>query len=302
MERIAPMLAVAAEPFDSPEHLFEIKWDGVRALAAVEQEAWRLWGRHGADYTDRYPELSVLRQLPAGTMLDGELIRLVGGRADFSALLRRHQLASARKIRWAAAQQPVTYVVFDLLRLGGRSLLEQPLHERRGALLQLLSGRGADGLPLSDGVVGMGRQFFERAVAQGHEGVMAKRLDSRYCPGRRSPDWQKIKPRQQAVCVILGYRSARGPSVSRLLVAARRDGGLHYAGEVGCGLTDKIRHQLHPLLVERHCDRPLVSCGAKHARWVRPELYCLVQFFGWTSGGRLRFPCFRRLLPGGERP
>ncbi len=301
MDRLAPMLAVAAEPFDSPDHLFEIKWDGVRGLAAVEQDTWRLWGRHGADYTDRYPELSVLRQLPAGTILDGELIRLVGGRADFAALLRRHQLTSPRKIRWAAPQQPVTYVVFDLLQLGGRSLLEQPLAERRRELAQLLSGKVAEGLAFSDGMVGAGRQFFEQAVDQGHEGVMAKRLDSRYCPGRRSPVWQKIKPREQSVCVILGYRPARGPSVSRLLVAVRRDGLLHFAGEVGCGLTDKVRHELHPLLVERRRDEPVVSCGAKRARWVRPELYCLVQYFGWTNGGRLRFPCFRYLVPGSER-
>jgi DNA ligase D-like protein (predicted ligase) len=296
MDRIAPMLAVAAEPFDCPEHLFEIKWDGVRALAEVRQQGWRMWGRQEADYTDRYPELAVLKNLPAGTILDGELVRLAGGRADFAAILSRHQRTSARKIRWAAAHRPVTYVVFDLLQLDGRSLLDEPLHERRRRLAELLVVANTERLMFSDGAVGSGREFFRQVVEQAHEGMMAKRLDSRYFPGRRSPAWQKIKPRQQTACVIIGYRSGKGSSVRSLLVAAERNGELQYAGEVGVGLTDKLRRELQGLLFERHCDQPLVPCGAKRARWVRPEVYCLVQFFGWTKGGRLRFPCFRQLL------
>jgi len=298
MDRIAPMLAVAAEPFDCPEHLFEIKWDGVRALAEVRQQGWRMWGRQEADYTDRYPELAGLKNLPAGTILDGELVRLAGGRADFAAILSRHQRTSARKIRWAAARQPVTYVVFDLLQLDGRSLLNEPLHERRRRLAELLAVGNTDRLVFSDAAVGSGREFFRQVVEQGHEGVMAKRLDSRYFPGRRSPAWQKIKPRQQTACVIIGYRSGKGSSVRSLLVAAERNGELQYAGEVGIGLTDKLRREVQALLVVRHCDQPLVPCGAKRAHWVRPDLYCLVRFFGWTNGGRLRFPCFRHLLPG----
>ena len=100
LPRVLPMLAVAAEPFDSPEYSFEIKWDGVRALAAVEESDWRLWGRELADYTARYPELDVLRRLPAGTLVDGELVAFdVAGRADLRMLLRRHGLTDPWRVR-----------------------------------------------------------------------------------------------------------------------------------------------------------------------------------------------------------
>jgi bifunctional non-homologous end joining protein LigD len=92
---LEPMLAVAAAPFDSAQHSFEVKWDGVRALAAVEAAGWRLWGRGLSEYTPRYPELEVVRRLPAGTLVDGELVVLRAGRPDLAALLRRHQLVQA---------------------------------------------------------------------------------------------------------------------------------------------------------------------------------------------------------------
>src|SRR5947209_19862974 len=103
----APMLAVPAPPFDAPDYVFEIKWDGVRALAAVEADGWRLWGRGLADYTARYPELAVLQRLPAGTLVDGELVALRDGRADLAHLLRRHQLVDAIKVRQARCWCPV---------------------------------------------------------------------------------------------------------------------------------------------------------------------------------------------------
>ena len=125
-----PMLAVASEPFDSNDYLFEVKWDGVRAIACVQNDRWRLWGRELADYTDRYPELDALRRLPSGTVLDGELVVLRDGRADLSAILRRHHLASTRKIQQASRHLPVTYVLFDCLYHQGRPLFDQPLAAR----------------------------------------------------------------------------------------------------------------------------------------------------------------------------
>ena len=116
LPRVLPMLAVAAEPFDSAEYSFEIKYDGVRALAAVEQGGWRLWGRERADYTARYPELDVLRRLPAGTLVDGELVAFdEEGRPKLRRLLRRHGLTDPWRIRQAKQWCPVRYVLFDLL-------------------------------------------------------------------------------------------------------------------------------------------------------------------------------------------
>src|SRR5262245_26735804 len=115
LPQVLPMLAVAAEPFDAPEYSFEIKYDGVRALAAVDRAGWRLWGRERADYTARYPELDVLRRLPAGTLVDGELVVFdENGRPDLQRLLRRHVLNDPWRIRQAKQWCPVRSVLFDL--------------------------------------------------------------------------------------------------------------------------------------------------------------------------------------------
>jgi ATP-dependent DNA ligase len=191
---LLPMLAVSAQPFDSAEHGFEIKWDGVRALAAVQATGWRLWGREQADYTSRYPELEVLREFPAGTLVDGELVALREGLPDLSWLLRRHLLTDSWKIRQAHCWCPVLYVLFDLLYLEDRCLLHEPWALRRELLAELCRTVPLPGLLFSAAVVGPGKAFFEAVVTQGHEGVMAKSLAGTYRPGRRSAAWRKIKP------------------------------------------------------------------------------------------------------------
>jgi ATP-dependent DNA ligase len=193
--RVAPMLAVASAPFDSPQFSFEVKWDGIRVLAGVAGSAWQLWGRRQSDYTVRYPELSLLRQWPAGTVVDGEVVVVdVAGRPELRALLCRHGLVDGWRIEQAQQWCPVTYVVFDLLWLRGRSLLRQPLRQRREALAELCATTPLPGVVFSAGVTGAGRAFYAAAVAAGQEGVVAKHLASAYRPGRRSPAWRKIKP------------------------------------------------------------------------------------------------------------
>ena len=138
LPQVLPMLAVSAAPFDASDYLFEVKWDGVRALAAVDAHAWRLWGRRGSDYTTRYPEWEVLRQLPAGTLVDGELVVFRDGRADLARLLQRHHLVDGLKIRQARRWCPVHYVLFDLLYHAGQCLLHEPLARRRAVLERAL--------------------------------------------------------------------------------------------------------------------------------------------------------------------
>src|SRR6476660_3809184 len=120
--QLAPMLALPARPFDSPDHVFEIKWDGICALAAVDPSGWRLWGRGRADYTPRYPELEILQALPPGTLVDGELVVFDGDRPRLARLLHRHHLRGAWRIRHARRWCPVRYVLFDLLYHAGRCL------------------------------------------------------------------------------------------------------------------------------------------------------------------------------------
>ncbi len=194
---LLPMLAVASEPFDSEEYLFEVKWDGIRALAA-SGSTWALWGRDGVSYRDRYPELAVLARVPADTVLDGELVRWgPSGIPTLGAILRRHQLVHPERVTRASRNFPVAYMVFDLLRLRGRSLLAEPLRTRRAALEQLLHELNEPSLVFSLGIIGAGRKFFATLVAQGHEGMMAKHLTSRYRPGKRAAAWRKIKPTQR---------------------------------------------------------------------------------------------------------
>ena len=209
MEPIAPMLATASPPFDSQDHLFEIKWDGVRCLTAVDHNRVRLWGRELADYTDRYPEMDVLRKLPQGTLVDGELVVLRKGRAELGAILRRHQLTSRFKTKLASRHTPVLYVVFDVLVHAGTPVMGKPFGDRREILADLLRPLDPCRVALSDGVVGAGTVMYEEVVEQGHEGIMAKHLRGRYVPGRRSSCWRKIKPtRVRRTSIIPGRRQA----------------------------------------------------------------------------------------------
>jgi DNA ligase D-like protein (predicted ligase) len=286
------MLATSAAPFDAEEYSFEVKWDGVRALAAAESGRWSLWGRGGADYTARYPELAVLGRLPAGTIVDGELVVLRQGRADLPALLRRHQRRRPICANWPAVR--VCYVLFDLLQLGGQELLKEALVHRRARLQEWLAKIQEPLLVYSDGVVGSGQEFFAQVVAQGHEGVMAKQQTSGYSPGKRSPAWRKIKPRGVLPCLIVGYRAGRA-GVERLLVASVRDGVLCYVGQVSRCLDARLRAELARRLASRPRLQPVVSCP-ESACWVEPEWYCRVQFMGWTSHGHLRHAVFGGLL------
>lgn len=300
IERVSPMLAVQAEPFDSDDHSFEVKWNGVRALACVETGSWRVWGRELADYAPRYPELELLGGLPDGVLLDGELVVLRSGRADFDELMRRHQFVSPWKIREACRLRPATYVVFDLLYAGGRSLLGRPLAERRRQLEELIARRNDPRLVFSAGFVGAGQEFFRRVVEQGHEGVLAKHLRSRYLPGQRGQAWRKIKPFQSIPCVVLGYRPS-GKGFRSLLVGAVWQHKLQYVAELTAGFTQQAARQLTPRLGQLRRQHPAVACP-KQAVWVEPQIYCEVRFLERTPGGRLRGAHFRSLIDSPSLP
>jgi DNA ligase D-like protein (predicted ligase) len=294
IEHVSPMLAAQAEPFDSDDHLFEVKWNGVRALAAMEAGQWRVWGRELADYTPRYPELELLRGLPDGVVLDGELVVLHDGRADFDELMRRHQLVSPRKVLEASRFLPASYIVFDLLYAGGRPLLGRPLAERRRQLEELAARQNDPRLIFSTGIVGGGKQFFQQVVAQGHEGVMAKHLRSRYLPGQRGQAWRKIKPFQSIPCVVLGYTPSQS-GIRSLLVGAVWRQKLEYVAELTSGFTQDAKRQLAARLASLACSQPAVACS-KRARWVKPQLYCEVRFLERTARGRLRGAHYRRMI------
>jgi ATP-dependent DNA ligase len=288
-EFVQPMLAKTGKAFDSDAHLFEPKWDGLRVLAFVEGGAVRLVNRRKRDVTAHYPDLMGLGRLPDGTALDGEIIVLRDGRPDFESVLSREQSRGGARIGSLLETHPAHYVAFDLLYEGHRPLLEMPLASRRDLLAATALGKQLPRLVISEGVVGPGRDYFEKACALGLEGVMAKRLDSRYLAGRRSDAWIKIKRTITAHCAILGWLSDDQGELRSLLVGTDVDGELRYVGRVGSGLTEALRSKLKTALGSGEVSTPLVPCGGE-GRFVKPGFYCTVAYLERTQGGMLRAP------------
>lgn len=288
------MLAkLAREPFDDPEYQFEVKWDGIRALAFVEGGAYRLHTRSGQRVTERYPELGFLAELPPGLVLDGELVVLKDGRPSFADVLAREQARGERRIRQLTATNPAGYVVFDVLWAEGVSVMDRPLRERR-ALLETVCADVDPRLVLSEALAGSGPDVFEIVSAQGLEGVVAKRLSGRYHPGRRTDEWLKIKTFRELQCAILGWTGAPD-DVRSLIVGAVVDGELRCVGKVGSGLGEAVRRELARAFAGRARAAPLVPCPCE-GRWVEPGLYCVVSFLEFTRDGMLRAPVFRQLV------
>ncbi|MCK5945466.1 MAG: ATP-dependent DNA ligase [Planctomycetes bacterium] len=294
------MLARIGEPFDSDEHLFELKWDGVRAVSYVEHGSLRMHGRRRRDLATRYPELAFLAELPSGCVVDGELVVLRDdGRPDFRAILSREN-ASARSVDAAMRRHPVVYVAFDLLYERGQPLLREPLRARRERLQALVAAAGAPRLMLSDGVVGQGLSLFEAARSQELEGIVAKRLDAPYLPGERGDAWQKIKPVKSIHCLVLGYEpdAARRDDFKSLIVATDIDGELRCVGKVGSGIDEATRRELRELLRAKPAEAPLIDAGVQGV-WVQPGIYCMVSYLERTRSGNLRAPVFKGLVSGG---
>lgn len=310
---IPPMLARIGDPFDSDEHVFEIKWDGTRSLAFVDDGGLRLRNRKDRDMVPRYPDLAGLAALPSGTVLDGEIVILESGRASFSGMLKREQATTPLKVAAAANALPATYVAFDLLYRDHRSLLGESLATRREALADLLAPIEEPRLVPSDGVVGPGRAFFDAACEQDLEGIVAKRLDSPYLPGKRTDAWQKIKKSTTALCVIMGFLTdeaatgAGARDVRSLVVALEQDGVLSCVGRVGSGLTDRAREDLRDRLWPLVRPEPIIPSRVD-AVWVEPQIFCRVRYLERTEAGDLRAPVFlglvdergRPILPGGQ--
>lgn len=298
---IPPMLARIGRPFDDPGWLFEIKWDGTRALAFAEGGDYRLINRNRNVVRERYPELGALAALPDGTIVDGEITVLVDGKPSFRGMLRREQARGEARFRTLAAELPAVYVAFDLLYRGGEPIVDAPLTERRDALAEIVAALGAPNVQFSEGIVGEGLATFEHACARELEGVVAKRLNSVYRPGVRTDAWLKIKRTQHAAAVVLGYLPAGRDDLKSLIIGIDEDGALVPVGRVGSGLDDATRAGLVARLRDHAADAPVVPVpryGPEEVAWVEPAVFCEVKYLERTRDGQLRAPVFVRLLEG----
>lgn len=292
---ISPMLAKPGSPFDSDDHLFEIKWDGTRALAFIEDERYRLLNRRQIDMTDRYPEFSFLGEIPSGTVLDGEVVVLEQGKPSFRKLMSREQARSPLKTRGLSRNLPATYIVFDLLYLDYENLMSEPLTTRRKRLEKLIKKTKNPHFVMSDGIVGSGKSFFENVCKQDMEGVIAKRLSSQYQPGQRNDAWIKIKRGETVGCAIIGFLPEGKADFRSLILAAETDGLLQHVGQVGSGFDAAMRKKINGLLWSRLRAKPIIPCKMK-GKWVEPGLYCLVKCMERTASGHLRAPSFKELM------
>ena len=301
---VEPMLARPGEAFDSDEYLFEIKWDGIRAMLFVEGDRRiRLVNRRKIDITVRYPDLAPLGALPPGTLFDGEIVVLGrDGRPEFQGVQSREQSRTAQRAQWLAQFKPVTFIAFDQLYRDFQPILGLPCQQRREILQQTVN---AANLPpphrliMSQGVTGDGIAYFKQICDQGLEGVVAKRLNSPYLPGKRTDAWIKVKRQQIYYCVVIGFMPADDGSrdFASLIIAADCDGGLVCVGRVGSGFDEVLRKRINQYLWSHLTDEPVVPCKEK-GRWVETGLYCSVRCMERTAAGQLRGPALIGMIDG----
>ena len=304
-----PMLATPVDhPFSRDGWLFELKYDGIRAMVSVAGDLVRITGRRGGDETAHYPEAQAIR---AGirarqAIVDGELVVLdADGRPSFERMQQRINVTRESDVRRVAAEHPVTFIAFDLLELEGRDMLSTELRIRKKTLRETIVD--SPHILFAAHVERDGESLFEVARGSGIEGIVGKRADSLYRPGIRSPDWVKIKSWRSQSCIIVGYTAGRGRRLNQLgaLILAVLDGTrLVHCGQVGTGFDEKtlrdLRDRLRPLEMKT-CPLDITPKTSEPATWVKPELVCEVRFAGWTRDGILRHPAYRTLRPD-QRP
>jgi len=299
---IRPMLAKTAQPFDSEEHYFEPKWDGMRCIAYVHSGGLQLQNRNLRDVTKSYPELGKITDGIESTsaILDGEIVVLEKGLPSFDLLQNRFGVDDPIQVRRLSGKIPTTYMAFDLLHLNGQDLVNNPLSDRREKLAQIISN--SPFLLLSQYVTGGGKSYFRSALKLGFEGAIAKKSESTYQIGTRSEDWLKLKKVRTMDCVIAGYTVGAGSRSSTfgalVLAVYTTEGKLKHLGNVGTGFTDstilRILRILKPLQTKTKTLPGEVKAPAA-IKWVRPHLVAEVGYMNMTREGKLRMPRFQRL-------
>ena len=307
--RYLPMLAKTADtPFDSGDWIFEIKWDGVRAIAYVG-DSLSLKSRNDRELSGQFPELNALLSLAPGTVLDGEIIAMTGGKPDIQALLPRLQVKGGGSR--SPGEAPVTYIIFDILEKDGKPLTGLPLSERRKILVQTV--KESPNVVISRPIDSLGKEYYRAAVARGLEGIMAKRRDSLYEPGVRSAQWLKVRAVKSCDCIIVGYTRGRGNRNSifgSLLLGLYEDRPVDnqegqgsattipvYIGKVGTGFSTRDQEMLIGTFAPLKSEIPTAT-GTKTDRritWLKPELVCEVAYQEVTRNKKLRIPRFVRL-------
>lgn len=300
---IEPMLAQSAvEPPESRDYIYEVKWDGIRAMIALDEGELRIRSRNQHDLTGKFPELLIPDQAfrASSALFDAEIVCLDDeGRPVFRNVVHRIQQSSKGAVERARIKYPAVCYIFDCLYLDGRPIVKDPLVRRRAWMEDAI--RRGTAYRISEAVT-EGVELFTAASKMGLEGIMAKERNSTYQPGTRSAQWLKIKKRQTMECVIIGYtkgKGDRGVFFGALQLARREDNAFRYVGKVGTGFDEKSMKEtaarlknikkVKRMIVQRPVDAQTV--------WVEPRVMCEVQYASITKDGMLREPVFLRLRP-----
>ena len=303
-DHIEPMLAKSTnEPPEQGDYLYEVKWDGVRALIALDEGEIRIRSRNQLDMTDKFPELLIPDQAFRATsaLFDAEIVCLDdSGKPVFQNVIHRMQRTGKAAIERGRARYPAVCYVFDCLYLDGRPIVNEPLVRRRAWMEDAIK----HGTPYRvSQTLAEGSELFKAAAGMGLEGIMAKERNSTYKPGMRSSQWLKIKGRQTTECVIIGYTKGKGgrqPLFGALQLAFRDGNGLRYAGKAGTGFDEKLAKEVFSRLKKiKPVKRPADIKPPDYAEtvWIEPREICEVQYASLTRDGMLREPVFLRLRP-----
>jgi bifunctional non-homologous end joining protein LigD len=301
---VEPMLArPASKPPDSADYLFEVKWDGIRALISLDEGEIRIHGRRGLDVTKQFPELVIPEQAFRATsgLFDGEIVCLDGaGKPDFANVIQRMQQTKEGAIERGRSSRPVVCYLFDCLYLDGRTIVNEPLTRRREWLVDAV--RKGTPYRVSEAMED-GAALFEAVRNLGLEGIMAKLRTGVYSPGRRAEAWLKVKARQTIECLIIGYTKGTGDrekTFGALHIGQMENGALKYAGKVGAGFNDGSLQDISVALKKLNAMKKPVKeklDDESQSVWVDAKLMCEVQFASTTKEGLLREPVFLRLRP-----
>ena len=278
------------EAFDDADWIFEVKWDGYRAISEIENGEVKLYSRNGLSFNNSYPIITnALKKIKHKAVLDGEIVILnEEGKSDFQKLQHYED----------NTQYPICYYVFDLLSLDGKDTCELSLTDRKKLLQQLIKKNAI--IKYSDHITGKGTAFFKAACKQELEGIMAKKADSQYHKGVRTSDWLKIKHHKSDEVVIAGFTQPTGSRkyFGALVLAVKNEKGLKYAGHTGSGFTDKglkeVYDKLAPLITTSSPFKEKVKTNMP-VTWVKPKYICEVKFTEWTNDGKMRHPIFLKM-------
>jgi DNA ligase D-like protein (predicted ligase) len=301
---IEPMLAQSTDkPPDSGRYLYEVKWDGIRAMIALDEGVIRIRSRNQHDLTAKFPELVIPDQAFRATsaLFDAEIVCLdEAGRPVFTNVIHRMQQSGESAVARARVKYPAVCYVFDCLYLDGRPIVNEPLIRRRAWMEDAI--RHGTPYRVSEAVT-EGIELFKASANMGLEGIMAKESDRAYQPGRRSAAWLKIKNRRTTECMIIGYtkgKSDRASGFGALQLAQQDEHGLRYVGKVGTGFDARLMKQVFELLNKtRRAVRPVREkpLDDEQTTWIEPKVICEVQYASMTKDGMLREPVFLRLRP-----